>query len=134
MARATCFDLSKLENLAERIYHGQVVFFVGAGFSLDSEGLTGARLLLRLLARFDALTSVLIETHAGQRAAELATRLREVLRSTFYLGRDPEPLTTAAHAKLPVSTTLMKACMQVRVSTGRSFQRAYFCSGYQNFM
>jgi hypothetical protein len=99
MARPTCFDLSKLENLAERIYHGQVVFFVGAGFSLDSEGLTGARLLLRLLARFDALTSALIDTHVGQRSAELAARLRSVLRSTFWLGEDPQPLTTAAHAK-----------------------------------
>jgi hypothetical protein len=99
MARPTCFDLSKLENLAERIYHGQVVFFVGAGFSLDSEGLTGARLLLRLLARFDAWTSALIATRAGSLPAELAERLRAVLRSTFWLGADPEPLTTAAHAK-----------------------------------
>jgi hypothetical protein len=65
--RRTCFELSKLENLAERIYHGQVVFFVGAGFSLDSEGLTGARLLLRLLARFDALSSTLIGGAAPRR-------------------------------------------------------------------
>lgn len=99
MARPTCFDLTKLENLAERIYHGQVVFFVGAGFSLDSEGLTGARLLLRLLARFDALTSALIDGHPGGYPAELANRLRTVLRSTFWLGADPQPLTTAAHAK-----------------------------------
>ncbi|HLT37006.1 MAG TPA: SIR2 family protein, partial [Enhygromyxa sp.] len=99
MARPTCFDLTKLENLAERIYHGQVVFFVGAGFSLDSEGLTGARLLLRLLARFDALTSLLMAADPGARPAELATRLRKVLRETFWLGADPQPLTTAAHAK-----------------------------------
>ena len=99
MARASCFKLSKLENLAERIYHGQVVFFVGAGFSLDSEGLTGPRLLLRLLARFDALSSALIETHEQQRPASTATCLREVLRSTFRLGKDPDPLATAAHAK-----------------------------------
>lgn len=102
MARPTCFDLSKLENLAERIYHGQVVFFVGAGFSLDSEGLSGARLLLRLLARFDALTRVLIdrgESRGESPSAELAQRLRAVLRSTFWLGEEPQPLTTAAHAK-----------------------------------
>jgi len=96
--RAPCFNLSKLENLAERIYHGQVVFFVGAGFSLDSEGLTGARLLLRLLARFDALSSALIEG-PDPRASAVASRLREVLRSTFWLGHDPAPLTTAAYAQ-----------------------------------
>jgi hypothetical protein len=99
MARPTCFDLTKLENLAERIYHGQVVFFVGAGFSLDSEGLTGARLILRLLGRFDALSSALIDAYPRRSAGAIARRLREVLRTTFWLGRDPEPLTTAEHAK-----------------------------------
>lgn len=94
----TSFELSKLENLAERIYHGQVVFFVGAGFSLDSEGLTGRRLLLRLLARFDALTQALIERGPGS-AAATARSLREVLRATFWLGREGEPLTTAEHAR-----------------------------------
>ena len=128
MTRPTCFDLTKLENLAERIYHGQVVFFVGAGFSLDSEGLTGARLLLRLLARFDALTHALIDTHADARPAELATRLRKVLRETFWLGADPQALTTAAHAKSLAADyyrpnewmceafgTLLDACSEVAV-------------------
>ncbi|PRQ06190.1 SIR2 family protein [Enhygromyxa salina] len=103
MTRATSFDLSKLENLAERIYHGQVVFFVGAGFSLDSEGLSGQRLLLRLLARFDAMSSVMIERREQLTAAVVATakRLREVLRETFWLGQEGrDPLTTVAHAKI----------------------------------
>jgi hypothetical protein len=103
MIRRSSFDLSKLENLAERIYHGQVVFFVGAGFSLDSEGLSGQRLLLRLLARFDAISSTMIE-HAQHLAGALVTRirrLREVLRETFWLGVEGrDPLTTVAHAKI----------------------------------
>jgi hypothetical protein len=99
MARPTCFDVSALENLAERIYHGQVVFFVGAGFSLDSEGLTGRRLLLRLLARFDAITTTLISS--TPELSRTAKRLREVLRETFWLGREgTDPLTTAEHARV----------------------------------
>jgi hypothetical protein len=99
MHRPTCFDMSALENLAERIYHGQVVFFVGAGFSLDSEGLTGRRLLLRLLARFDAITSLLLAQ--TPELARMAKRLREVLRDTFWLGREAtDPLTTAEHARV----------------------------------
>src|SRR5688572_4517324 len=98
MSRATCFNLSALENLAERIYHGQVVFFVGAGFSLDSEGLTGRRLLLRLLARFDAMTTALLANPPTPELANMAKRLREVLRETFWLGREgSDPLTSAEH-------------------------------------
>jgi hypothetical protein len=107
MDRPTSFKLSALENLAERIYHGQVVFFVGAGFSLDSEGLTGRRLLLRLLARFDAITSTLSSLAPTPELAGLpglpgmAKRLREVLRETFRLGHEgSDPLTTAEHARV----------------------------------
>jgi hypothetical protein len=81
VSATSSFDCAKLENLAERIYQGQVVFFVGAGFSLDSENLTAYRLMLRLLARFDGFSWVL--AHAGNvQAAEL----RRVLRDTFELG------------------------------------------------
>lgn len=77
------FDRAKLENLAERIYQGQVVFFVGAGFSLDSEGLTAYRLMLRLLVRFEAFAQVLAE-----RGSAPAAELRRVLREIFDLRRD----------------------------------------------
>ena len=88
---ASSFDRAKLENLAERIYQGQVVFFIGAGFSLDSEGLSAFRLMLRLLARFDAFSWVLAriaipESRALQDAAARASELRGVLRDTFELG------------------------------------------------
>jgi len=48
--------LDAIENLVERIGLGEVVFFVGAGFSLDSEGNFGWRLMQRLLWRLQALT------------------------------------------------------------------------------
>ncbi|MBC8009494.1 MAG: SIR2 family protein, partial [Burkholderiales bacterium] len=44
-----------LEHLAERIHAGEVVFFVGAGFSIDSEGLSAELIIKRLLVRLDAL-------------------------------------------------------------------------------
>jgi hypothetical protein len=46
---------SQLSRLAQRILAGEVVFFVGAGFSIDSEGLSAARLIRRLLVRLHAL-------------------------------------------------------------------------------
>lgn len=49
------FPYHGLEDLARRTASGQVVFFVGAGFSLDSEGNTSKRLIRRLLARFEAI-------------------------------------------------------------------------------
>ncbi|MFV8754869.1 SIR2 family protein [Nannocystaceae bacterium ST9] len=84
------FDRVKLENLAERIYQGQVVFFVGAGFSLDSENLTAYRLMLRLLARFDGFSWVLARMRAPGSAivgdvAARASELRRVLRDIFDL-------------------------------------------------
>lgn len=78
----SAFDRAKLENLAERIYQGQVVFFVGAGYSLDSEALTAYRLMLRLLVRFEAFAAELAERGVAQ-----AAELRRVLREIFDLGR-----------------------------------------------
>lgn len=64
----------QIETLAERVLAGQVAFFVGAGFSLDSEQNGTGRLQARLLARFSALSQVL---GAGA--------LRDKLLSTFDL-------------------------------------------------
>lgn len=44
------------ERLVKRILTGDVVFFVGAGFSFDSEFNSAPRLLLRLIVRFDGLS------------------------------------------------------------------------------
>lgn len=46
---------SELERLAERIRKGEVVFFVGAGFSLDSEGMSAWEIVWRLRVRLEAL-------------------------------------------------------------------------------
>ena len=51
--------MGRLDDLAERVLAGEVVFFVGAGFSYDSEGNSAKRLLWRLLGRFFALHTVL---------------------------------------------------------------------------
>jgi hypothetical protein len=41
-----------VERLVARVIAGEAVFFVGAGFSLDSEPNTSVRLIRRLMARF----------------------------------------------------------------------------------
>jgi hypothetical protein len=46
---------SALEGLAERIRRGEVVFFVGAGFSIDSEGLSAWEIVWRFRLRLEAL-------------------------------------------------------------------------------
>lgn len=45
----------ELAGLAERIRRGEVVFFVGAGFSIDSEGLSAWEIVWRLRIRLEAL-------------------------------------------------------------------------------
>ena len=51
----------KLTDLSGRILSGEVVFFIGGGFSLDSEGNSAKRLMRRLIVRFDAITGILRE-------------------------------------------------------------------------
>ena len=54
--------MASIENLVDRIGKGEVVFFVGAGFSLDSEGNSANRLMRRLLWRLQAMSLVLEST------------------------------------------------------------------------
>src|SRR5579872_4588051 len=53
---------TSLDRLADRLLSGEVVFFVGAGFSFDSEGNSTKRLLGRLLARFEGIAGTLINS------------------------------------------------------------------------
>ena len=53
------FPTAALLDLANRILRGDVVFFVGSGFSIDSEGNSANRLMRRLLIRLVAMTRVL---------------------------------------------------------------------------
>ena len=79
--------LSQLKRLADRIAAGKVVFFIGAGFSLDSEGNGGRLLILRLLIRFEAMCMALegSDSVALNGAAQTAIELRRTLRSIFNL-------------------------------------------------
>lgn len=84
----TAFRQDDLDRLARRVLAGEVVFFVGAGFSLDSEKNSAKRLIARLLARFEALTShlrqaVLLPNHLADAVRETASELHEGLRTTF---------------------------------------------------
>jgi hypothetical protein len=77
-----------VERLVARIIAGEAVFFVGAGFSLDSEPNTSARLIRRLMARFAAVTEYL-DRPARRAASGSAAAMREGLRITFSLGDAP---------------------------------------------
>ncbi len=88
--------MESIENLVDRIGKGEVVFFVGAGFSLDSEGNSATRLMTRLLWRLQAMSVVLESTiekllsddeqsdhqETGTKAEELISR-RALIESLF---------------------------------------------------
>jgi hypothetical protein len=58
-----------LEGLVRRIRDGEVVFFVGAGFSIDSEKVSAHRVMQRLLLRLSALDRLQKPAEAGQLTA-----------------------------------------------------------------
>lgn len=106
--------LKRIDDLADRVLAGEVIFFVGAGFSYDTERNSAKRLIARLLARFFALHRVL--TREGRwlvndrQARDNAQALLKGLMTTFYLethvagcGSDPERL-KAEHCRKIVST------------------------------
>ena len=74
------FPAEALVRLAEKVFQGDVVFFVGAGFSLDSESNTAGRLIKRLLARLSGFAQTLQPT--GQ-------ELLNELCITFHLKPQP---------------------------------------------
>jgi hypothetical protein len=78
--------LKSVERLVKRIVAGEAVFFVGAGFSLDSEPNTSGRLIRRLVARFAAITETLA---ARTNASSSAQKLRDGFWVTFGLGEKP---------------------------------------------
>ena len=52
---STPFPHESIQRLSERVLSGEAVFFVGAGFSIDSEGNTAQRLIRRLVIRLSAM-------------------------------------------------------------------------------
>jgi len=81
------FETIKYERLVENILAGEVVFFVGAGFSLDSEGNSAQRLIARLLARFAALVEHVAPTNEALAGLPLG------LKRTFNLQIDEDIVT-----------------------------------------
>ena len=80
---------SRLERLAASIVAGDVVFFIGAGFSLNSEGNSAEVLIARLLARFEAITTAVLQSKTeNAQLAELCRNLRRVLMLTFDVKAD----------------------------------------------
>jgi hypothetical protein len=79
----------QIPRLAQRISAGEVVFFVGAGFSLDSEGNSTEVLIARLLVRFEALCEVLRD-HGRPDQQTQVSKLQRGLRATFKLGTVPD--------------------------------------------
>jgi hypothetical protein len=80
--------LERTARLAERVLGGSVVFFIGAGFSLDSEGNTANRLIGRLLARLLALGTCLAREKGGD--SSQARALLEGLGRVFRLSGAPQ--------------------------------------------
>lgn len=75
--------------LAERIVAGEVVFFIGSGYSNDSEGNTARRFSRRLLARLVALLSLL---RKSGREKELVADVEHGLKTIFGIeGNLAEP-------------------------------------------
>jgi hypothetical protein len=76
----------KLGRLANRIVAGDVVFFIGAGYSLDSEGNSAGVFIARLIARLEALTEHMLGKEFKAATNNLANELRAGFEETFSLG------------------------------------------------
>jgi hypothetical protein len=74
------FPAAALDRLARSVLDGDVVFFIGAGFSIDSEGNTAPRLMQRLLIRLFVMTKIL---------GRPGMKIREDLEHTFELRLSP---------------------------------------------
>lgn len=81
--------VDRLERLSRRIVAGDVVFFVGAGFSLDSEHNDAGVLIARLLARFDAVVASAATLAADHGLRVTSEALKTTLQETFSLASTP---------------------------------------------
>lgn len=119
------FPAKHLEGLANRIFTGEVIFFIGAGFSVDSERNTADRLIARLAVRFEAITACLSNEAAAspdtaESPAATAAGLRESIFKTFSLSK---PAGVSRPLLLPEN---------LKKLTGRYFDtNDWMCSAYQ---
>ena len=79
--------VDRLQRLATRVVAGDVVFFVGAGFSLDSEHNDAQVLIARLLARFQAIADEVQRRNVADDLADVVKSLSGALPVTFALTR-----------------------------------------------
>lgn len=107
------FPADTLDRLAGQVLEGGVVFFVGAGFSLDSEGNFGWRLIQRLLLRFTALGTVL-----GAQGRKVV----DAIRHTFDL---PHPDASIGADGFPFSEKDIKALSDRYFETNDWLRAAY---------
>ncbi len=95
----TDFPIHRMKYLAERVVGGEAVFFVGAGFSIESEGNTAACLIRRLVARFLAMSEYLRKARGS--GTEIKDRTHELITGlsiTFQLrGKAGDPRSIASH-------------------------------------
>jgi SIR2-like domain len=75
----------QIDRLANRIVSGDAVFFIGSGYSIDSEKNDTKMLLARLMARFEALTGYLQKEFKALTAGATAKDLRLTFPKTFWL-------------------------------------------------
>lgn len=83
--------IDSIENLVERIGKGEVIFFVGAGFSLDSEGNSATRLMTRLLWRLQAMT-VVMDSRISREISESSENARSLNETTVKILDDHRSL------------------------------------------
>lgn len=74
------FPAERLSALAAQTASGNVVLFIGAGFSRDSEGNSAARLIRRLMARFMGMCDAL---EAWVNEADKKEKIQDI-RKTFF--------------------------------------------------
>jgi len=116
------FPAEPLHRLAELILAGDVVFFIGAGFSIDSERNTGQRLIRRLLIRLEALAH-----HLGPDARAI----RDSLRSTFDLSK----VTRSGDTPLFPYTDDGQANSDINKLAGRYFEtNDWFCRAFAELL
>lgn len=119
------FPADGLDRLARLVLRGDVVFFIGAGFSLDSERNFATRFIRRLLIRLEAFGR-----HLGDRGNEVRRRLR----STFEL----ESLAASQRrAALPcaLGPAFPYTDLEVRELARRYYEtNDWFCTAFAEFL
>ena len=113
-------------RLATRVLNGEVVFFVGSGFSVDSERNTAARFVGRLLAGLLAMITALGEEDEASRLSEARTmldRMARVFELKSAIRPAGAPLDPARCMTQEIITLLAREYLQLQRMVGQRAQR-----------